>query len=311
MNKKPVYSVVIPVYNEERNIPELFNRLIPIMDNLNSSYEIIIIDDGSSDRSTEIIESFHKQNKDIKLISLSRNFGHQIAITAGLDYADGDAVIVMDADLQDDPTAIPEFIKKWKDGWDVVYAIRKKRKELFYKKFAFYIFYRILNNISNMPIPIDAGVFSLIDRKVVDTLKKMRERNRFTPGLRAWSGFRQTGIEVERNPRLFYKPRVSFLKLLNLALNGFFSFSLIPLKTITFIGLIISCISFLLGLFLIYLKIFTSLPIIGWTSTMVSILFLGGVQLVALGIIGEYIGRIYEEVKQRPIYITKRLVGFE
>lgn len=309
MHKNPIYSVIIPVFNEEETLSELLNGLILVMDRLNAQYEIILVDDCSIDRSPEIIEKFRTNNKNIKMISLSRNFGQQIAITAGLDYATGDAVIIMDADFQDDPDIITQFIEKWRKGYEVVYAIRQKRKEHFYKRWLFSLYYRILQKLSYIPIPPDAGSFSLIDKKIVNIFKQMKERNRFIPGLRAWAGFKQIGIKIERPLRLHGKPRVSIIKLFKLALDGLFSFSLIPLRLVVYIGLIISFISFLMGLFLIYLKIFTSLPILGWTSTMVTILFLGGIQLICIGIIGEYIGRVYEETKHRPLYVTKKLAG--
>lgn len=304
-------SVVIPILNEQETLPELYNQLTKILKTTVGSYEIIFVNDGSQDKSLEIMMNFNKRDSKVKIIELSRNFGHQAAISAGIDCVSGDAVILMDGDLQDPPEFLPQLISKWKEGFKVVYAIRRKRKERFLKRLAFNAFYRILHRISYIKQPIDAGIFSIIDREVINVLNSMPERNKYITGLRAWSGFLQTGIECERGSRYTTKTRVSLSKLFKLAFDGIFAFSYIPLRISIVIGLLSSIVAFIIALFALYGKLFTGKAIAGWASTIISITFLGGVTLLILGIIGEYIARIYDEVKARPYYIISKKMGFD
>lgn len=307
-------SIISPVYNEEDCISDFYSSVKSFLDAIVKSqgftYEIVMVNDGSKDNSLAIMTNIAKQDGNVKIINLTRNFGQQIAISAGIDFATGDAVILMDADLQDVPEAIPALVSKWKEGWDVVYVQRTKRKEMILKRLAFSTFYKILAAISDIPIPPDSGIFGLMDRKVVDALKRIPERNRFLPGLRAWVGYKQTDIKIERAKRKFGSPRVSLFKLVKLALDGFFSFSKLPLRIATVLGLIISFTSFCAILVIAYWKFFAKKAILGWASTLGTLLLLGGVQLITTGIIGEYIGRIYEEVKQRPLYLVQEVIHF-
>lgn len=307
MNESIVYSIIIPVFNEEEILNELFDRLTAVMDGIGEPYEVIFVDDGSNDASLAILKKICSENKEVWIINLSRNFGHQIAISAGLDFAHGKAMIAMDADLQDPPELIPEFIQKWKQSYEVIYAIRK-RKENFFRKTAYKSFYKILNKISNIYIPEETGDFSLMDRRVVNAVNSARERNRFVRGIRSWVGFKQIGIEYERPSRVKGKVKYSLAKLINLALNGFFAFSWVPLRISSYLGFTVSTISFLLIIFGLYAKLVLKIQIVGWASMFVIVLFIGGIQLIILGIIGEYIGRIYEETKQRPLYVIKEII---
>lgn len=302
-------SVVIPVHNEEKNIMELYARLTRVLFSLNKPYEIIYVNDGSTDTSIDILHKIARSDKQVKIVDLSRNFGHQTAISAGISFASGKAAIIMDADLQDPPSVIPEFIKRWEDGFYVVYGIRRKRKESFFKRSCYFIFYRIQEKMAKISIPLDAGDFCLMDKKVVDILKKMPERNRFIRGIRSWIGFPQIGIEYERDSRFGGKPKYSLRKLIRLAFDGIYSFSDIPLKISLIFGSFISILCFVFILYIIYQRLFYGTSIYGIATISVSILFLGGIQLIAIGVIGEYIGRIYDEVKQRPIFIIKQIVN--
>lgn len=308
--KDIIYSIVIPVYNEEENLLELYHRLKKVLVNLDELYEIIFVNDGSMDRTRDIIYELRNSDPNIKLISFSRNFGHQTSVSAGLDFASGHATIMMDGDLQDPPEIIPRLIEKWQEGYKVVYALRKKRKEGLFKRFAYSTFYRLLKKISYIDIPLDSGDFSLIDRKVVDLLIKMPERNKFIRGLRAWVGFQQIGIEYERDKRYAGEPKYSLNKLLNLALDGLISFSYAPLKLATSFGFVVSGFAFF-GAIFTFIQRITIGTIPGFATTVISILFLGGIQLMTIGILGEYIGRIYDEVKQRPLYIVEEIIGFD
>ncbi|MBA4317465.1 MAG: glycosyltransferase [Flavobacterium sp.] len=305
------YSIIIPVLNEEAVIQEMYNRLTGVMTKINESYEIIFINDGSIDGSKDIIKTLISRNNLVKLIDLSRNFGHQVAIAAGIDYAQGKAVVIMDADLQDPPETILEMITKWKEGYEVVYGVRRERiGETFFKKITAKYFYRLLARITNINIPSDAGDFRLLDRKVVDALKRMHEYHRFIRGLASWVGFKSTGVYYIRDERYAGKTKFSVIKMIKFALDGITSFSYIPLQLATYLGLIVALFSFLGVIIALFLKIFFSIFISGLASLLISILFLGGVQLIFLGIIGEYIGRIYDEVKRRPLYIVNETVGF-
>lgn len=309
MDKNYVYSIVIPVLNEEKVLNELYQRLTKVMTDIGESYEIIFINDGSTDNSLKIMKQLQTHDKRIKIIDFSRNFGHQIAITAGIDFTSGDAVITIDADLQDPPEVIPNLIKKWKEGYEVIYGIREKRKgENFFKKITALIFYRLINKMTMINMPPDSGDFRLIDKKVVNNLKNIRENNRYVRGLTYWIGFKQIGVPYERDKRFAGKSKYPIKKLFKLAYDAIFSFSNFPLKIATYFGFIVSFLSFLYLIYALIIKLFTNSVIHGWTSLMISILFLGGVQLICLGIIGEYIARINDEVKKRPLYIIKEII---
>lgn len=305
------YSIVIPIFNEEETIEELWRQLHSVLSRINACYEIIFVDDGSSDRSYSLLTELNREHSEVKIIRLSRNFGHQCALTAGIDLAIGKAVILMDGDLQDSPKTIIEFIARWQQGYDVVYAIREKRKEFWFKRMAFVAFYRLISWFSGIELPADAGIFSLMDRKVVNALRQMPERNRYLSGLRAYAGFKQTGIIVERGSRYRGTPRVSISKLFKLAFDGIFSFSVIPLRIATIFGLICAIVSFILGIIGLYVKYVLGQTFLAWSYGLTTTFFMGGIQLIFLGIIGEYIGRIYDEVKQRPYYLIRNTIGFQ
>lgn len=306
-----MYSIIIPIYNEEQTLPVLHERLVSALHPLGETFEVILIDDGSKDNSFELLRQIHAADERFKVLRLSRNFGHQVAISAGLDFARGEAVILMDGDLQDPPELLPKMIDKWKEGYQVVYTVKTSRKENPLKRFAFKTFYRVLHALSSIQIPMDAGNFSLMDRKVVEVLRQIPERHRYISGLRAWVGFRQIGIEYDRDPRFAGEPQMSFGRLLQLALDGIFSFSNVPLRVASYVGFLSALVAFGGGLFVVYEKLFTDKAILGWASTICTITFLGGLILMTLGVIGEYIGRIYDEVKQRPLYIISEGIGFE
>jgi len=306
-----MYSIIVPIYNEEQTLPELRHRLDQVAGSLDQQCEVIFVDDGSKDRSFALMKEFHREDARFKALRLSRNFGHQVAISAGLERAQGDAVILMDGDLQDPPELLPAMVARWKEGYQVVYTVKKSRRENPLKRFAFTSFYRILNAMSTIQIPLDAGNFSLLDREVVHAMRTMPERHRYISGLRAWVGYRQIGLEYDRGARFAGKPRMSFRRLVQLALDGILSFSNAPLRVAVYIGFTSAIMSFAGGLYVVYEKLFTDKAILGWTSTIVSITFLGGLILMTLGIIGEYVGRIYDEVKQRPLYLIGDAVGFE
>lgn len=318
MENKPIYSdsvtlsIIVPLYNEQDNIDYLFSRLFSVLDPLKLRYEIICINDGSHDKTLEALMAYHRQYKVIKVINLSRNFGKEIALTAGIDYACGDAVIPLDADLQDPPELIDKLVEKWQEGYDVVYATRKARRgESWFKKFTANAFYRTIGKISQVSIPRNTGDFRLLDRKVVESLKQMPERTRFMKGLFAWVGYRQTFIEFDREPRFQGETKWNYWKLWNFALDGITSFSLWPLKVWTYVGVIISLISLLYALYLVLRTIILGIDVPGYASLMVAILFLGGIQLITLGIMGEYLGRIFVEVKERPLYLVRDSYGFD
>lgn len=296
-------SVVVPVFNEQENLPELYRRLTETLSSL-GSYEILFINDGSTDKTREIISKFHETESRIRLINFSRNFGHQAAITAGIDHSLGRAVILIDADLQDPPELLSEMIKLWRAGNEVVYAVRQKRKEFFLKRVAYFVFYRILQFISNIDIPLDSGDFCLMDRTVVKQIKNLPERNRFLRGLRCWVGFKQVALPYEREARHAGTTKYTFRKLVRLALDGIVSFSSFPLRLAAYIGFLTFTLSIIYLLFAVIAH-FVGNPPPGWTSIIAVVLLIGGIQLTILGIIGEYIARIYEESKQRPTYIVR------
>lgn len=306
MVNENTYSVVIPIFNEEENIPVLYKRLIDVFKGIEGNYEIIFVDDGSYDSSWHLLNKIYKNNSHVKIFKFSRNFGHQIAISAGIDAAQGDAVITMDGDLQDPPELIPKLIEKWKEGYQVVYAMRKARKgEKFLKKGVAGIFYRLLRGLSEIKIPMHTGDYRLMDKNIAVKLKGLKEHYRFIRGLTSWMGFKQTGVEFVREPRYKGKVKYSFWKLLRLALNGIISFSIKPLQVATFMGFATSIFAFFYAVWAIFSRFLLNKIVPGWTLPVVIVLFLGGVQLITLGIIGEYIGRIYGEVKGRPLYIIE------
>ena len=304
-------SLVFPVYNEEEVLPMLYERVRRALTQLPYEVEVILVNDGSRDRSLELMTRYHQEDPRFKIVDFSRNFGHQVAITAGMDAAGGDAVILMDADLQDPPELLPQFLKTWEDGYHVVYAVRKTRQEHALKQFAYRAFYRILQKISNIPIPLDSGDFCLMDRVVVDTIKSMDERHRFVRGLRSWVGFRQIGLEYDRDKRQAGEVKYTFSKLMKLALDGIFSFSYFPLQLASYTGFAVSGLSFFAIAVYLYKKLFVGHEPQGFPTLVTVVLFLGGIQLISLGVIGEYIGRIYDEVKRRPTYIVRRAYGLD
>ena len=307
---KEVCSVVIPVFNEEENLQLLHRRLSKVLESLCQDYEIIFVDDGSTDNSLKIISKFRKTNMRVKIISFSRNFGHQVAITAGTDYASGSAVIVMDADLQDPPEVIPRLVEKWREGYDTVYAIRESRKDPTLKRAIAFVFYRLFQRMSDVDVPVDAGDFRLMSRRVVDILKTMPERNKYLRGLASWVGFNQARIRYARDERYAGKGKYTFWQLTRLAFDGITSFSHLPLQLAIHLGLVVSLVGFLYGAIMIILELVFGRIVPGWTTLMAAVIFLGGVQLFVVGIIGEYIGRIYVEVQQRPLYLIKQKIGF-
>ena len=308
----PKYSIVIPIFNEEPVIPEFYSRIKKVMNSCGDDYELIFINDGSTDTSRDLIKELNKKDNSIKLLDFSRNFGHQIAISAGLDFADGDAVVIIDADLQDPPEVILKMIQKWKEGYEIVYGRRLKRKgETFFKEITAYIFYRLLKALTNHDIPLDSGDFRLIDKKVCNTMRNLTEKSRYMRGLISWVGFKQTYVEYVRDERYAGETKYPLKKMIKFAMDAITSFSYKPLRIATCIGFTLSLVSFTYLVIVIYQKLFTNTTIIGWASVTAVNLFFNGIVLIILGIIGEYIGRIYEETKNRPLYILRDKIGFK
>ncbi|MFC2064756.1 glycosyltransferase family 2 protein [Chloroflexota bacterium] len=306
MKDKITYSVIAPIYNEIESIPELYRRVSETMDAMGDPWEFILVDDGCTDGSTQEILALAAKDKKIVPLIFARNFGHQIAVTAGWDHARGDAVIIIDADLQDPPEVIPELVEKWKDGFEVVYAVRSEREgESWFKKITASMFYRLIFRITDVKIPLDTGDFRLLDRSVVNVLKNMRERHRFPRGMAAWVGFKQVGVEYKRAQRFAGETKYPFKKMFKLALNAITSFSYFPLQLSSFFGFLSAGLSILAIPFVIYLRFTGSQEFSGQASALIAVLFLGGVQLISLGILGEYIGRLYDEAKGRPLYIVR------
>lgn len=308
----PVLSVIVPLYNEELVINEMHARLTQVLEGANIDYEIVMVNDGSRDATLEMVKVICKTDKRVKLISFSRNFGHQIAITAGMDKANGQAVVLIDADMQDPPEVILEMLEKWQEGWHVVYGVRKKREgESFFKLFTARMFYRLLRRLTSVSIPVDTGDFRLMDRRVVEELKKMRERVRFVRGMVSWIGFKQCKVEYIRARRFAGETKYPFMKMLKFALDGILAFSQVPLKVSSAFGLLSAGLSFVFMVYGLMMRIFFPEHVIpGWTSIFVAILFLGGIQLICVGILGEYLGRVHEEIKGRPIYICEEEINF-
>jgi len=307
-----IYSIIVPVFNEEKVIIVTYEKLKKVMDTTNQQYELLFVNDGSMDKTAQILSEICQKDTNVKLINFSRNFGHQIAISAGMDNALGQAVVVIDADLQDPPEIILQMIEKWKEGYEVVYAMRKQRKgETFFKKWTAAMFYRLLRYITDIDIPVDTGDFRLIDRKVCNVMKNIKEKNRFVRGLICWVGFRQIAVEYIREDRFAGETKYSLRKMIKLSLDAITTFSYKPLKLAIYLGFSLSFISFLYLLFVLYEKLFTLHTIPGWTSITATILFFNGIILIILGIISEYISRIYDETKDRPLYIVNNIVSYK
>lgn len=301
-----LYSIVIPLYNEEEVVEECIKRVTAVCSAIEGDYEIIFVNDGSKDRTVDMVKETCAENRKIKLLSFSRNFGHQIAITAGMDFAKGDAVIVMDADLQDPPEVILDLIKKHKEGFDVVYAVRSKRKgETIFKKWSSKIFYRFLRYMCNIDIPVDTGDFRLISRKVCNVMKNLTERNRYVRGLVSWVGFKQAAVEYVREERFAGETKYPLKKMLKLSMDGITSFSTKPLTMSKNLGFLAALAGFIYMVIVILNKFIFGKTVQGWASLAVLILLIGGIQLIMLGIVGEYIARIFDESKNRPLYIIE------
>jgi len=302
-------SLAIPIYNEEAVVPQLLRRTAAVLDSLpGGPHEVVLVDDGSSDRTLDILQEAAERDPRLLVIALSRNFGHQTALAAALDHVSGDAVVLMDGDLQDSPEAIPRLVEMYRKGYDVIYAQRVNRKEAWWLRFCYYVFYRLLALLSPIQLPLDAGDFGLMSRRVVDEIRRMPEHHRYLRGMRSWVGFRQVGIPIERSARHAGRTKYSPLKLLKLASDGIFAFSIVPLRAAAIVGAIAVLLSFIFTLYAVYAKFWLHSPQ-GFTALIVVITFLSGVNLFFLGVIGEYVGRIYEEAKARPHYVVQKVVG--
>jgi len=302
----PTISIVAPIYNELVTLPEFYRRIRDVMESLGDRWELILVDDGSQDGSTEKIRELARQDRRVRQVIFARNFGHQIAVTAGVNYARGQAVIIMDSDLQDPPETIPDLVQKWREGYEVVYAVREEREgESWFKLFTATLFYRLIYRITDVSIPMDVGDFRLMDRKVVDVLNQMRERHRFLRGMAAWVGFKQIGVPYKRAARYAGETKYPLKKMLKFASDAVTSFSYFPLQMATYLGFISAGISILVIPVVIAMRLAGSQAFYGQATTLIAVLFLGGVQLISLGILGEYIGRLYDEAKGRPLYIVR------
>lgn len=300
------FSIIAPIYNELDNLAELTRRVREVMASIQGTWELLLVDDGSTDGSTERILELAKQDEHIRPVIFARNFGHQIAVTAGLDYARGDATIIIDGDLQDPPEVIPDLISKWKEGFEVVYAVRLEREgETWLKKVSAGLFYRIIYCITDVKIPLDTGDFRLLDRKVVDVMNRMREKHRFLRGMASWVGFRQIGVPYKRSARFTGKTKYPFSKMLKLAINAITGFSYFPLQLATYFGFGSAGLAIIAIPVVIIMRLSGKGAFLGQATTLLAVLFLGGVQLICLGVLGEYLGRIYDEVKGRPLYIVR------
>jgi len=305
-NERPVFSVVAPVYNESGSLMEFYRRTSSVLESTGESWELILIDDGSQDGSTEIIRQLAKEDEHVRPVIFARNFGHQIAVTAGLDYSRGKAVTIIDSDLQDPPEVILDLVAKWREGYEVVFAVRAEREgETAFKLWTASLFYRVIYKITDVKIPMDTGDFRLMDRRVVDVMNRMREHHRFLRGMSAWVGFKQVGVPYKRMARFAGSTKYPFNKMLKLALTAITGFSYLPLQVATILGFIAAGLSLVAAIVVIIMRAVTGAAFLGQASTLIAVLFLGGVQLISLGILGEYIGRIYDEVKGRPLYIVR------
>lgn len=308
----PKYSFIIPIYNEEDTLFEMYRRVRAVMDQMDGSVELVLVNDGSRDRSLFLMRELHEKDPQVCYLSLARNFGHQVAVTAGLNFVRGQAIVILDADLQDPPELIPALVEQWQQGYQVVYAQRTKRlRESWFKRLPAYVFYRLMRRLADVEIPVDTGDFCLMDRQVVDVLNTMPERNRYIRGLRSWVGLQQTSVYFEREPRFAGEVKYTFRKSLSLAVNSLVSFSKLPLRLSTYVGLLAAVAAVLMAVLVLYWRIVApASPLTGFASIMIAIFFLGAVQLVSIGILGEYVGRIYEEVKGRPLYVLSEVAGF-
>ena len=308
----PKYSFIIPIYNEEDTLFEMYRRVRAVMDQMDGSVELVLVNDGSRDRSLFLMRELHEKDPQVCYLSLARNFGHQVAVTAGLNFVRGQAIVILDADLQDPPELIPALVEQWQQGYQVVYAQRTKRlRESWFKRLPAYVFYRLMRRLADVEIPVDTGDFCLMDRRVVDVLNTMPERNRYIRGLRSWVGLQQTSVYFEREPRFAGEVKYTFRKSLSLAVNSLVSFSKLPLRLSTYVGLLAAVAAVLMAVLVLYWRIVApASPLTGFASIMIAIFFLGAVQLVSIGILGEYVGRIYEEVKGRPLYVLSEVAGF-
>ncbi|MGK7941881.1 MAG: glycosyltransferase family 2 protein [Crocosphaera sp.] len=305
-------SIVVPCYNEQEVIQETHKRLVSVLAQLTPQFEIIYIDDGSQDQTADHLRQIQQQEQQVKIVLLSRNFGHQMAVTAGLDHVSGDAVVLIDADLQDPPEVIEDMVKRWCEGYDVAYGVRTDRQgETPFKLWSAKAFYRIMNQLSDVAIPLDTGDFRLMDRRVVEALKIMPERDRFLRGMVSWVGFRQIAVPYQRSPRFAGVSKYPLFKMIRFAVDGILSFSLVPLRVATWAGLLTVAFSFIGILYALFVRLFTLSWVPGWTISFIAILFIGGIQLIFLGVIGEYIGRIYREDKRRPLYLVRERLGFD
>ena len=315
MDSKALLSIIVPVYSEEKVIPEFYRRMKAVLAGLSARFdhEILFIDDGSRDGSAALLKELSRTDSSVKVISFSRNFGHQFAITAGLDFVRGNAAVIIDGDLQDPPEVIPEMLQKWEEGFKVVFGIREKRRgENVFKLLTAKAFYRLIRLLSDVRIPIDAGDFRLLDRRVVEALKNVREENRYLRGLVSWTGFAQVGILYRRDRRYAGKTKFTLKKMVRFAFDGILSFSDKPLKISAYLGFLITLASFIMALRVLIGKIrHPEVLVSGWTSLILAVLFIGGIQMISLGILGLYLGRQYREVKRRPLYIIAETSGFE
>ena len=306
----PTLSIVLPCFNEHENVDPLHQRLAPLLEKITRSFEVIFVDDGSTDGCGEMLDALNRQDPRFKVIHFSRNFGHQAALSAGLDASTGAAVVLMDCDLQDPPEVIENFIDRWRNGSEVVYGIRRKRKEGLLKRAGYAAFYRSMRIMAQIEVPLDAGDFCLMDRKVVDVLKRLPEAHRFLRGLRSWVGFRQSGVEYERQGRHAGEPKYTLGKLIRLAVSGYVGFSTVPLRVASWLGLVVAAIGFGIAVWAVGTKILGIPSPRGWASSIAVMLFLGGIQLLVLGVMGEYLGRVYDEARARPSYVVREWVGF-
>jgi dolichol-phosphate mannosyltransferase len=306
MSDQPIISIIAPIWNESESLPELYRRIVEVMETSNEAWEFIMVDDGSTDGSTDMIRELRDKDERVRPVIFAKNFGHQIAVTAGLDYSRGDAVVIIDADLQDPPEVILELIAKWREGYEVVYAVRTHREgETFFKKFTAAFFYRFINRVTEIDIPLDTGDFRLMDRKAVEVFNSMREHHRFLRGMSAWVGFRQVGVPYKRAARFAGETHYPLKKMLRLALTAITGFSFLPLQIATYLGFISAGISIIAIPVVSVMRISGSQAFFGQATTLIAVLFLGGVQLISLGILGEYIGRLYDEARGRPLYIVR------
>lgn len=311
VNTRPLVSVVVPFFNEEKAVDRFLETIIAVLEDIDTKWEIICVDDGSSDHTLQHLLSAARANPAISVLALSRNFGKESALTAGIESSGGDVVVLIDADLQDPPMLIGDMLEKWREGYDVVYGIRQSRNEdSLTKRVTAGVFYRIFNSLTSVPVPVNSGDFRLMDRRVADRLRELPERTRFMKGLFAWLGYKSTAVYYDRPGREEGKTTWSYWKLWNFALDGLTSFSTVPLRVWTYVGLIVSLMSFGYASFLIFRTFIEGVDLPGYASLMVVILFLGGIQLISLGVLGEYLGRVFIEVKQRPIYLIDRVYHF-